>query len=291
MVCSTRVWWWLFPGNEIPPGSSPAGFVQACGTERAMDGPDIFLGPCEGALCGVPGQRRRCMSALEPSAAASPSAEAGWEEEEEKDEEEDHFRGVPLRRSCALRTSIRSRDPFRRHSWEPGKELRGVPGYGQLSVSLKGLSPEDMDSSAEQLDGLGRHQRDPRRVPLIHSHDDLESLLSQDEEDEADVQRAQEDAWRLPAYRARQSGGGCALSKSASLSIIDSFPGADEISPFASQQSLVNGFGAGSCGQLAGEAGSQRWEETPLGRTLSFIKRMTGKTKEKPAGWVLECFG
>lgn len=38
-------------------------------------------------------------------------------------------------------------------------------------------------------------------------------------------------------------------------------------------------FGAGSCGQLAGEAGSQSWEETPLGRTLSFIKRMTGKTK------------
>ncbi|KAM9625745.1 rho guanine nucleotide exchange factor 2 isoform 2-T2 [Morphnus guianensis] len=243
-----------------------------------MDGPDIFLGPCEGALCGVPGQKRRCMSALEPVTTPSASTKVGWEEEEE---DEDHFRGVPLRRSCALRTSIRSRDPFRRHSWEPGKELRGVPGYDQLSVSLKGLSPVDIDSSTEQLDGLGQHQRDPRRTPLIHSNDDLESLLSQDEEDEADVQRAQEDARKLPACWARQNAGGCALSKSASLSIIDSFPDADEISPFASQQSLVNGFGAGSCGQLAGEAGSQSWEETPLGRTLSFIKRMTGKTKSK----------
>ncbi|XP_075593594.1 rho guanine nucleotide exchange factor 2 isoform X4 [Balearica regulorum gibbericeps] len=246
-----------------------------------MDGPDIFLGPCEGALGGVPGQRRRCMSALEPVTASSPGTEAGWEEEEEEDENEDRFRGVPLRRACALRTSIRSRDPFRRHSWEPGKELRGVPGYDQLSVSLKGLSPDDIDSSAEQLDRLGRQRRDPRRAPLIHSNDDLESLLSQDEEDEADVQRAQEDARRLPAYRARQSAGGCALPKSASLSVIDSFPDADEISPFASQRSLVNGFSAGSCGQLAGEAGSQSWEETPLGRTLSFIKKMTGKTKSK----------
>ncbi|XP_068518810.1 rho guanine nucleotide exchange factor 2 isoform X3 [Anas acuta] len=243
-----------------------------------MDGPEIFLGPCEGALCGVPGQKRRCMSALEPVTVPSPKSEASWGEEEEEDEEdEERFRGVPLRRACALRTSMRSRDPFRRHSWEPGKELRGVPGYDQLSVSLKGLSPDDIDSSTEQLDGLGRRRWDPRRAPLIHS---TESLLSLDEEDEADLQRAQEDARRLQVYGAR-SAGGCALAKSASLSVIDSFPPAVEISPFASQQSLANGFGAGSCGQLAasGEPGSR--EGSPLGRTLSFIWRMTGKTKSK----------
>lgn len=93
-----------------------------------MDGPDIFLGPCEGALRGVPVQKRRCVSVLEPITTAGPSAQA----EEEEDEEEGSFQGVPLRRSCALRTSVRSRDPFRRHSWEPGKELRGVPGYDQF---------------------------------------------------------------------------------------------------------------------------------------------------------------
>lgn len=97
-----------------------------------MEGPDIFLGPCEGALGGVLGQKHRCVSALEPVTAPSPSAEAGWEEEEEEGTDEDRFQGVPLRRSCALRTSVRSWDPFRRHSWEPGKELRGVPGYDQL---------------------------------------------------------------------------------------------------------------------------------------------------------------
>lgn len=114
----------------MPPLLRPA--APGPGPERGMDGPDIFLGPCEGALCGVPGQKRRCMSALEPVTLPSPRSEASWEEEEEEDEDEDRFRGVPLRRACALRTSMRSRDPFRRHSWEPGKELRGVPGYDQL---------------------------------------------------------------------------------------------------------------------------------------------------------------
>ncbi|KAM6309357.1 uncharacterized protein O3Q21_012024 [Podargus strigoides] len=201
-----------------------------------MDSPDIFLGPCEGALCGALGHKQRCMSALEPITVPRPGAPAGWEEEEEEKEEgeEDGFRGVSLRRSCALRTSMHSRDPFRRHSWEPGKELRGVASYDQLSVSLKGLSPGDIDSSPEQL---GWHWRDPRRAPLLHSSDDLESLLSQDEEDEADVQRAQEDTRRLS--QARQSGSG--LSKSASLSGINTFPSADGMSPSAPQQSLLNG--------------------------------------------------
>ncbi|XP_065516043.1 rho guanine nucleotide exchange factor 2 isoform X1 [Lathamus discolor] len=231
-----------------------------------MDDPDVFLGPCEGALCRVPGQKRRCMSALEP--VTGPGSE--------EEEDEDRVQAVPLRRSCALR--IGSRDPFRRHSWEPGKELRGVPGYDHLRVSLKGLSPDDTDSSVEQLDGLGCHQRDPRRNPLVHSNDDLESLLSQAE---ADERWAQEDVQGLPISRTRQSFHSYSLSKSTSLGTINRCPNADEISLFASQQSLVNGSGAGSCGQLEQEAGNQSREETPLGRTLSFIKRMTGKTKSK----------
>ncbi|XP_025929589.1 rho guanine nucleotide exchange factor 2 [Apteryx rowi] len=243
-----------------------------------MNGAGVFLGPCEGALCGVPGQKRRRVSAAEPVRTPSPGAQAPWEEEEEEeDEDEDRFRGVPLRRTCVLRTSMRSRDAFRRHSWEPGKELRGEPGYEQLSACLKGLSPDNFDAGAE---GLARPRRDPRRLPLLHSHDDLESLLSQDE-DEDDGKPEQEGAKRLQAFRAGQSPGGCGLSKSMSLSGIDSFPDADEISLFASQLSLANGFSAGSCGQLAatGEPGSLRRDETRLGRTLSFIRRMTGKSK------------
>ncbi|XP_065713897.1 rho guanine nucleotide exchange factor 2 isoform X2 [Patagioenas fasciata] len=205
-----------------------------------MEGPDAFLGPCEGALEGDP-----------PAPVTVPSAPA--EEEEEGDEE--RFRGVPLRRPRALRTLGCSRDPFRRHSWEPGTALRGGPGCHRLSVS-----PDDMGSSAERLGGPWR---DPRRAPLLHSNDDLGSLLS--EEDEADAQ--QEDARYRPSA--------CALSKSASLGVIDTFPDWDDIPPFASQQSLFHGFG--SLGQLAG--GGR--DETPLGRTLSFIRRMTGKTKSK----------
>ncbi|XP_030329773.2 rho guanine nucleotide exchange factor 2 isoform X2 [Strigops habroptila] len=214
------------------------------------------------------------MSALEPVTGPGPGSEE--EEEEEGEDDEDSVQAVPLRRSFALR--IRSRDPFRRHSWEPGKELRGVPSYDHLSVSLKGLSPDDIDSSVEQLDGLGQHRRDPRRNPLVHSNDDLESLLSQDEEEE---RWAQEDAQGLPISRTQQSFHSYNFSKSASLGTINRSPNADGISLFASQQSLVNGSGAGSCGQLEQEAGSQSREETPLDRTLSFIKRMTGKTKSK----------
>ncbi|XP_061220345.1 uncharacterized protein LOC133218187 isoform X2 [Neopsephotus bourkii] len=197
-----------------------------------MGDPDVFLDPCEGALCGLPGQKRRCMSALEPVTGPG----RGSEEEEEEEEEEDRVQAVPLRRSCALR--IGSRDPFRRHSWEPGKELRGGPGYNHLRVSPKGLSPDDIDSSMEQLDGLGCHQRDPRRNPFVHSNDDLESLLSQTE---ANERWAQEDAQGLPISRSQQSFHSYSLSKSASLGIINRSPDADEISLFASQQNLVNG--------------------------------------------------
>nr|XP_025968636.1 A-kinase anchor protein 13-like [Dromaius novaehollandiae] len=87
-----------------------------------MNGTDLVPAPRDGTV--VP--KRRCMSAAEPD------VQAAWEEEEEEDEDEDRFQGVPLRRACALRTSVRSRDAFRRHSWEPGKELRGDPGYEQL---------------------------------------------------------------------------------------------------------------------------------------------------------------
>ncbi|XP_059346249.1 rho guanine nucleotide exchange factor 2 isoform X2 [Ammospiza nelsoni] len=152
-----------------------------------------------------------------------------------------------------------------------------MAGYGQLS-----RSPE-LGSSAEQLGGLCGRPRDPRRAPLVHSSDELDSLLSQDDDDEADVRRAQEDARRLPAPRAGPRCRGWSRFKSASLGVIPaSVPGqeAAEIPPFASQQSLLGG--TGSRERLAGEAGTPPGREgTPLDRTLSFIRRMTGKTKDK----------
>ncbi|XP_059726920.1 rho guanine nucleotide exchange factor 2 [Haemorhous mexicanus] len=296
------------PGDEIPPGSGCAGTARAdragnvktgktaelipahpsssqsspcpqraSSPERhreppkilehpqVLEPPQVTPEPCGGVPAALPPPRRRCVSVLEPGTA--------WDEDEEEEEEEGRIRGVSLRRSGALRSSL---DPFRRHSWEPGKDPRGIPGYGQLS-----RSPE-LGSSAEQLGGLCRRPRDPRRAPLVHSSDELDSLLSQDEEDEADVRRAQEDARRLPAPRAGPLSRGWSRFKSASLGVIASVPGEDaaEIPPFASQQSLLGG--TGSRQRLAGEAGTPPGREgTPLDRTLSFIRRMTGKTKGK----------
>ncbi|XP_075763554.1 rho guanine nucleotide exchange factor 2 isoform X2 [Pelodiscus sinensis] len=233
-------------------------------------------GACDGAPCRAQCQKRRCMSAVEQGSCPDGDPEADWEVEEEGD----RFLGVPLRRLCKLRSSMHPPDSFRRHSWEPGKELQSDPDYDQLSVSLK-----ELDSTTGQLDDFSRHRRDPRRAPIIRSNDELESLLSQDEEEE-DLERAQEDARRLQAYRTGQHPASSALSKSMSLSGIDSFPNADEISLFASGTDLANGFNAGSYGQLdtTGEAGdqeSQHREGSPIGRTLSFFRKMTGKSKNK----------
>ncbi|XP_074836908.1 rho guanine nucleotide exchange factor 2 isoform X2 [Carettochelys insculpta] len=242
-----------------------------------MTSPEQSPGACDSAPCRTRGQKRRCLSAVEQGSGPSGDPEAEWELEEE----DDHFLGVPLRRSCRLRSSIILRDSFRRHSWEPGQGLQSESDYDQLSVSLKGLAPEDLDSATVQLDGLSRHRRDPRRAPIIRSTDELESLLSQDKE--ANREQAQEDARRLQAYRTGQSPASSALSKSISLSGIDSFPDADEISLFGSGSDLANGFDAGSCGQLDadGDQESQSQEGSPLGRTLSFLRKMTGKSKNK----------
>ncbi|XP_037738787.1 rho guanine nucleotide exchange factor 2 isoform X2 [Chelonia mydas] len=247
-----------------------------------MNCPEQSPGACDGAPCRAQGQKRRCMSAVEQGSCPDGDPAADWEVEEEEDE--DRFLGVLLRRSCALRASFRERDSYRRHSWEPGKKLQSAPDYDQMSVSLKGLAPEELDSAAGQLDGFSQHRRDPRRAPIIRSNDELESLLSQDEEE--DLERAQEDARRLQAYRTGQNPASSTLSKCLSLSGIDCFPDADEIPLFASGTDLANGFNAGSCGQLdaAGEARdqeSQRQEGSPLGRTLSFFMKMTGKSKNK----------
>lgn len=76
------------------------------------------------------------------------------------------------------------------HAWAHG-EGRGCRGprvqppsspFTSCSASLKGLDPPELDSSLETLARLSR--QDPRRTPMVRSIDTLESLLSQDEDDE-----------------------------------------------------------------------------------------------------------
>ncbi|KAI4889176.1 hypothetical protein NFI96_032642, partial [Prochilodus magdalenae] len=72
----------------------------------------------------------------------------------------------------------------RRHSWQPGAVVIFDPQYEQRSVSLETLDPVEMDKV--QYGGLGR--RDPRRAPITHYSEDLETLLSLTEEEVSDSQ-------------------------------------------------------------------------------------------------------
>ncbi|KAJ6652788.1 hypothetical protein lerEdw1_010642, partial [Lerista edwardsae] len=165
---------------------------------------DVFLGPYEDTLQPPLFQKRRCLSAVEP---CSPPAE-DWEEPRE--DEGGQFLSVQMRRSGNLWGSTHTYDSFRRHSWEPGKVLDDDPDFDQLSGSLKGLASDEVDSSSEgQLRGCPGEERDPRRAPIIQSNEGMESLLSQDEEEDLEV--AQEHLQRVQAYRS-SPGSACKIS-------------------------------------------------------------------------------
>ena len=83
------------------------------------DVPEVFLA---GGDVVPQGHTRRCLSAVE-------SREQLEEEEEEeaaagKTDEGDGFHAVPLRRSGAFRAHGHNHNPFKRHSWGPGRELQ-----------------------------------------------------------------------------------------------------------------------------------------------------------------------
>lgn len=59
-----------------------------------------------------------------------------------------------------------------------------------FSLSLKELAPDGLDST-EQLDGHSLGRGDPRRAPIVHSNDEMGSLLSQDEEEEEEEEDGQ----------------------------------------------------------------------------------------------------
>ncbi|KAJ7307436.1 hypothetical protein JRQ81_009455 [Phrynocephalus forsythii] len=243
---------------------------------------ELILGPGECTPQPTLVQKYRSFSAVEPC--SPPAGDWGATGEEEEEEEEGgRFLGVSMRKSGALRGSVHIYDSFRRHSWEPGKVLEDDPGFDQCSVSLKGLSPNEIDSCTEQLGVHPQSRRDPRRAPIVHRNDETESLLSQDEEDDEDHEQnmSQGHLGRMQSYCVSQS----SLSKSVSMSGIDSYPDAD-VSLYADDVSLANGFsGGGSCGWLEATAVEPhdqlppQWEGTTLGRTLSFFKKMTGKSK------------
>ncbi|XP_072284764.1 rho guanine nucleotide exchange factor 2 [Pyxicephalus adspersus] len=233
-----------------------------------MNNTEVFAAVADAGSFAMRGHKQRCMSAVEP---AIPT------EGDLKDEEQDRFLGVPLRRYCPTRSSAHILDSFRRHSWEPGKRMQEEESnYDELSLSLKGLDPEEIDEA------MG-YPRDPRRTPITCSNDELENLLLMRGEDLEVTQ--EEQAKRLRAYLSSQNYLYNSLSKSVSMTGIDHcYP--DDVSLYSHGQRMTNGLSAVSCGEFGtletDEKENRIKEESPFGRTLSFIKKMTsGKHKNK----------
>ncbi|XP_068964603.1 A-kinase anchor protein 13-like isoform X2 [Petaurus breviceps papuanus] len=210
--------------------------------------PEAFLAGGE----PVPqGRTRRCLSAVEPS---------GQSREEE--EKEDGFQTVICRRSKAHRAPSYICDPFRRHSWEPGSVFQDAAN----------------DPLGGNLQILG--SRDPRRIPLVQSQEELETLM-----------RLQDQSAQ-PQYLAQSShhpssgplnGPACGiLSKSVSMSGIDGYLDldGDENLPQSPGPDFNNGIWGGSCSQLDIKLSGKRAGHS-LQRTLSLLWGMTGKAKNR----------
>ncbi|KAM9294606.1 rho guanine nucleotide exchange factor 2 [Gastrophryne carolinensis] len=233
-----------------------------------MSDAEVFAPAGDAGLFGRrQSHKQRCLSAAEPH---MPS------DGELQDEEQDRFLGVPLRRYQPARSAAQVRDSFRRHSWEPGKRLQEAESnYHELSLSLKGLDPEEMEEAMA-------YARDPRRTPIIRSTEELENLLSLRGEDLEVTQ--EEHAKRLQAYLSSQKYLYNPLSKSVSMTGIDNcYP--DDVSLY-SHGRLANGLSAMSCGEIdileTDEKENRVKEESTFERTLSFIRKVTsGKNKNK----------
>uniref|UniRef100_A0A8C5PMP8 Rho guanine nucleotide exchange factor 2 n=1 Tax=Leptobrachium leishanense TaxID=445787 RepID=A0A8C5PMP8_9ANUR len=164
--------------------------------------------------------------------------------------------------------------------WRMSVSATDLPSQCSNRVSLKGLDPGQIEEN------MG-YRKDPRRTPIIRSTDELESLLSLRGEDHEVTQ--EEHAKRLQAYLSSQAFICNPISKSVSMTGIDHrYSYNDDVSLYHNGRHNANRLSALSCGDIGDletdEKENRDKEESPLGRTLSFIKKMTGsksKNKEK----------
>lgn len=199
------------------------------------------------------GHTRRCLSVVE-SREQLEEEEEEEEAEEEKKKEGDGFHDVPLRRSGAFRAHSHNYDPFKRHSWGPGRELQDSLSRNKPQASgCEGPQKDPLQWSQEELDPflelqhrggqpscVGQGSCHPSAGPLDHSATGM-------------------------------------LSKSVSMSGINCFVGCSDPAGNLSQSSAAEL--SQSCSQL--EGGSGTWAGSSLRRTLSFILGMTGKAKTR----------
>uniref|UniRef100_A0A8D1XVL4 Rho guanine nucleotide exchange factor 2 n=1 Tax=Sus scrofa TaxID=9823 RepID=A0A8D1XVL4_PIG len=214
------------------------------------DVPEVFLA---GGDLVPQGHTRRCLSVVE-SREQLEEEEEEEEAEEEKKKEGDGFHDVPLRRSGAFRAHSHNYDPFKRHSWGPGRELQDSLSRNKPQASgCEGPQKDPLQWSQEELDPflelqhrggqpscVGQGSCHPSAGPLDHSATGM-------------------------------------LSKSVSMSGINCFVGCSDPAGNLSQSSAAEL--SQSCSQL--EGGSGTWAGSSLRRTLSFILGMTGKAKTR----------
>ncbi|XP_066894128.1 rho guanine nucleotide exchange factor 2 isoform X2 [Kogia breviceps] len=212
------------------------------------DVPEVFL---TGGDLVPQGHTRRCLSVVESREQLGENEE---EEEEGEKKEGDGFHAVPLRRSRAFRAHSHNYDPFKRHSWGPGKELQDPPSRNKLQAS----------------GCVGS-----REAPLLQSQEELDPFLElqhQGGQPSCMGQRSCHPSAGLLDHSATGM-----LSKSVSMSGINYFLGCSDPAGNLSQSSAADL--SQSCSQL--EGGSGTWAGSSLRRTLSFILGMTGKAKTR----------
>ncbi|XP_061926756.1 A-kinase anchor protein 13-like isoform X2 [Entelurus aequoreus] len=198
---------------------------------------------------------------------------------EAEEEAKDRVTEVP-RRSCLLRSSLRSLSPLRRHSWGPGKNNGGHGAMNQRSYSLEGLS-----GGQEDVRGLmrqGPRIQEPSRM-LRHDVDERGSLVSLTEEREETGDLGGLELLKSRRYRPLRNS--CPpmtlpLTKSVSMLAI-SHRDIDGMRSFSSPSgSLAYSISEEEPGPLRSDAEGKG--ATKVSRTFSYLKnKMYKKTREK----------
>nr|XP_035923374.1 uncharacterized protein LOC118519799 [Halichoerus grypus] len=153
------------PASQASPCLSPEPLVGPQTGLRVppMNGdvPEVFLA---GGDLVPQGHTARCLSVVE----SREQLEEDEEEEEGKTEEGDGFHAVPLRRSGAFRAHGHNHNPFKRHSWGPGRELQDPLSRSELqAVGCTGAREAPLLQSQEELDAFLELQRLGGQPPRV----------------------------------------------------------------------------------------------------------------------------
>ncbi|KAF7460704.1 Hypothetical predicted protein [Marmota monax] len=203
------------------------------------------------------GRTRRCLSAVESREQPEEEEKENEEEKEGQKKEGNGFHAVPLRRSGAFRAHSHTYDPFKRHSWEPGREFQDPLSRSRLQAS---------------------ECRGPQEAPLLQSQEELDTILGSQQQS-GQSSHLGRDSCHPSAGSLDHSVTGM-LSKSVSMSAINCHSERSDPDGHSSQYSATDL--SKPWNQLEGNSGA--WAGSSLRRTFSFLFLMTGKSKDVEQG-------